>query len=153
MKRRTYDSKIGKITIFEKDNCITKIVLNDSKSYNEYNSPIIQETIEQIEQYFTGKRKVIDVPVTYSGSAFKKAVLSQIRSIEYGQTSSYKELAMAAGYPDANRAVGTACKTNPLPLIIPCHRVIRSDWSLGEFVGGKEMKKTLIELEKSYNID
>lgn len=95
-----------------------------------------------------GTRRGFEVPVDYAlSSGFRRTVQQYLPLIEYGHTRSYKEVAASVGNPNAVRAVGTACATNPLPVVIPCHRVLRSDGSLGGYLGGLEAKSTLLELE------
>jgi methylated-DNA-[protein]-cysteine S-methyltransferase len=102
----------------------------------------------ELDEYFQGRRTRFDVTVDLRlSSGFRRSVLERLRSIDYGQTRSYSVMAAAAGNPRAVRAVGTACATNPLPLIVPCHRVVRSDGSLGGYVGGLDVKKTLLQME------
>ncbi|MGO2694034.1 methylated-DNA--[protein]-cysteine S-methyltransferase [Corynebacterium casei] len=102
----------------------------------------------QLDEYFAGTRRGFEVPVDYAlSSGYRRTVQQYLPLIEYGHTRSYKEVAASVGNPNAVRAVGTACATNPLPVVIPCHRVLRSDGSLGGYLGGLEAKSTLLELE------
>lgn len=102
----------------------------------------------EIEEYFAGRRTSFDLPLDLSLSAgFRRTVLAHLGEIPFGATESYTEVARAVGNPKAVRAVGTACATNPLPLVIPCHRVLRSDGSLGGYIGGLEAKTALLSLE------
>lgn len=102
----------------------------------------------QLEEYFTGGRRMFEVPLDFRLSkGFRRAVLSHLPDIAYGRTESYAQVAAAAGSPKAVRAVGTACATNPLPVVVPCHRVVRSDGSFGGYVGGEDAKRTLLTLE------
>ena len=102
----------------------------------------------QLDEYFAGTRRGLEVPVDYAlSSGFRQTVQQYLPLIEYGRTRSYKEVAASVGNPNAVRAVGTACATNPLPVVIPCHRVLRSDGTLGGYLGGLEAKSTLLELE------
>jgi methylated-DNA-[protein]-cysteine S-methyltransferase len=102
----------------------------------------------QIDEYFAGQRRGFDLPLDLSLSAgFRRAVLSHLPDIGYGHTATYAAVAAAAGRPRAVRAVGTACATNPLPVVVPCHRVIRSDGSFGGYIGGPAVKRALLELE------
>jgi methylated-DNA-[protein]-cysteine S-methyltransferase len=102
----------------------------------------------ELDEYFAGRRKSFDIAVDLRlARGFRRAVLERLPTIGYGQTRSYSVMAAAAGNPRAVRAVGTACATNPLPLIVPCHRVVRSDGSLGGYVGGLDVKKTLLQME------
>jgi len=102
----------------------------------------------QIDEYFAGRRRLFELPLDYQLShGFRRAVLSHLPEIGYGTTASYAAIAAAAGNPKAVRAVGTACATNPLPVVVPCHRVVRSDGTLGQYVGGTDVKKALLMLE------
>jgi len=102
----------------------------------------------EIDEYFAGLRRGFDLPLDFSlARGFRRLVLTHLRAIGYGQTASYAAIALAAGNPKAVRAVGTTCATNPIPIVVPCHRVVRSDGSIGEYVGGVEAKRMLLTLE------
>jgi methylated-DNA-[protein]-cysteine S-methyltransferase len=102
----------------------------------------------QIEEYFAARRRAFDVPLDLQLSrGFRRMILSQLLAIEYGQTASYAALARAAGHPRAVRAAGSACASNPLPVVVPCHRVVRSDGSIGQYIGGADVKRALLALE------
>jgi methylated-DNA-[protein]-cysteine S-methyltransferase len=102
----------------------------------------------EIEEYFAGRRSTFGVPLDLQLShGFYRTVLSHLPEIGYGKTASYAAVAKASGNPKAVRAVGSACASNPLPVVVPCHRVVRSDGTLGQYVGGVEAKKTLLTLE------
>ena len=102
----------------------------------------------QLEDYFAGRRRGFDVPLDLSLSAgFRRTVIQHLEGIPFGATESYTEVARAVGNPRAVRAVGSACATNPLPVVVPCHRVLRSDGSLGGYIGGLEAKSALLALE------
>ncbi|TAM66648.1 MAG: methylated-DNA--[protein]-cysteine S-methyltransferase [Microbacteriaceae bacterium] len=104
----------------------------------------------ELDEYFTGRRSHFDLPLDFGLSrGFRRIVLGHLPEIAYGSTESYAQVAEAAGNPRAVRAVGSACATNPLPVIVPCHRVIRSDGSLGGYIGGLEAKRTLLALERA----
>lgn len=104
----------------------------------------------ELEEYFTGTRRAFDVPLDYAlSSGFRQIVQRYLPHIGYGQTQSYKEVAALVGNAKAVRAVGTACATNPLPVVVPCHRVLRTDGSLGGYIGGLNAKTTLLTLEKA----
>ncbi len=108
----------------------------------------LDETARQLEDYFAGHRTTFDLPLDLCLSAgFRRLVLAYLPTISYGQTASYQSVAAAVHNPKAVRAVGTACATNPLPVVIPCHRVIRSDGQLGAYLGGHEIKHRLLDLE------
>jgi methylated-DNA-[protein]-cysteine S-methyltransferase len=102
----------------------------------------------QIEEYFARRRTVFDVPVDLRlAEGFRRNVIEHLREISYGRRESYAAVAAAVGNPGAVRAVGTACAHNPLPVVIPCHRVVRSDGSTGQYVGGSAAKSALLDLE------
>lgn len=102
----------------------------------------------ELDEYFDHKRKVFNLDLDLSLShGFRQLVQRHLPHIAYGQTRSYREVAAAVGNPKAVRAVGSACATNPLPVVIPCHRVLRTDGSLGGYIGGLEVKTTLLEWE------
>jgi methylated-DNA-[protein]-cysteine S-methyltransferase len=108
----------------------------------------LDEAAGQVEEYFAGRRTTFDLALDLRLSAgFRRTVLGHLAAISYGHTESYAEVAAATGHPGAVRAVGSACATNPLPVVVPCHRVVRSDGSLGGYLGGLEVKRTLLELE------
>lgn len=102
----------------------------------------------ELEEYFAGARRRFDLPLDLSLSrGFRLAVLSQLPDIGYGHTASYGAVAALAGRPRAARAVGTACSTNPLPVVVPCHRVVRADGEIGAYLGGPAAKRLLLSLE------
>lgn len=102
----------------------------------------------EIEEYFARRRTTFDVPLDLRlAHGFRRTVLSHLPEIGYGATATYAAVAKASGNPRAVRAAGSACANNPLPLVLPCHRVVRSDGSIGQYVGGVEAKKTLLMLE------
>ena len=102
----------------------------------------------QLDEYFAKRRTTFDVPVDLRlADGFRRSVIEHLRDIGYGRRESYAAVAAAVGSPRAVRAVGTACAHNPLPVVIPCHRVVRSDGSTGQYVGGPRAKSTLLTLE------
>jgi methylated-DNA-[protein]-cysteine S-methyltransferase len=102
----------------------------------------------ELEEYFGGRRREFDLPLDLSLSkGFRQLVQRHLPDIGYGQTSTYGRVAELVGNPKAVRAVGTACATNPLPVVVPCHRVLRSDGTLGGYAGGAAAKMTLLSLE------
>jgi methylated-DNA-[protein]-cysteine S-methyltransferase len=102
----------------------------------------------ELDEYFDGQRRSFDVPLDWQLSAgFRRTVLHHLPEIGYGHTASYAAVARLAGNPKAFRAVGTACATNPLPVIVPCHRVVRADGGMAGYLGGAQAKRTLLTLE------
>lgn len=104
--------------------------------------------IAQLDEYFAGERTAFDIPLAFSGTAFQVAVWEALREIPYGQTISYGELARRVGRPTAVRTVGATNGRNPIPVVVPCHRVIGADGSLTGFGGGLATKRALLELER-----
>lgn len=108
----------------------------------------LDSVARQIDEYFGGSRQGFDVPMDFTlSSGFRRVVQQHLPEIAFGATRSYAEVASMVGNPKAVRAVGTACATNPLPVVIPCHRVIRADGSYGGYIGGIEAKAILLTLE------
>jgi methylated-DNA-[protein]-cysteine S-methyltransferase len=105
----------------------------------------------QLDEYFIGRRHRFDVALDWSLSqGFRRTVLEHLNAeIDYGDTASYATLARLSGSPKAVRAVGTACATNPIPIFVPCHRVIRSDGTVGAYRGGPAAKRVLLDLERN----
>ena len=102
----------------------------------------------ELEEYFSGRRRAFDLPLDWRLSAgFRRIVLTRLPEIGYGHTASYAAIAQLAGNPKAVRAVGSACATNPIPVVVPCHRVVRSDGTMGGYLGGADAKRTLLTLE------
>ena len=97
----------------------------------------------------SGKRREFDLELSYEGSEFRMAVMDSMRRIPYGEVRTYKQLAEMAGSPNAYRAVGTVCSENPLPIVIPCHRVIPASGGIGSYSGGTALKRRLLEHERS----
>lgn len=150
MKRYSFKSSFGVTTLFSKNNKIVKILIDSDVSYHDEPDDVLLETRKQIEEYFAGKRTEFDFPFEIEGTDFRKEVLLTMKNIPYGKTWSYSELAINSGHSKAVRAVGTVCKNNPLPLIIPCHRVIKKSGDVGYFNGGVQMKKSLLKIEKVF---
>ncbi|NGP07258.1 methylated-DNA--[protein]-cysteine S-methyltransferase [Rhodococcus sp. 14C212] len=104
--------------------------------------------VRQLDEYFHGARTAFDLPLDLRlARGFRREVITHLPRIGYGRTASYAQVAAVAGSPRAVRAVGTACARNPLPVVLPCHRVVRSDGDLGGYVGGVDAKRTLLRLE------
>lgn len=108
----------------------------------------LEQASRQLDEYFAGRRHHFELSLDWRlARGFRLDTLHQLPHIAYGHTATYAEVAVAAGSPRAVRAVGTACATNPLPLVVPCHRVVRSDGSAGQYAGGADAKQLLLEME------
>lgn len=110
----------------------------------------LDEAAAELEEYFTGTRRRFDLPLDRAlSTGFREKVQRVLPQIDYGSTRSYQEIAELVGSPRAVRAVGTACATNPLPIVVPCHRVLRTDGALGGYIGGLDAKTALLTLERT----
>jgi methylated-DNA-[protein]-cysteine S-methyltransferase len=144
-----YDSPAGKLYITGNDTAITGVAFYDGNGAGEpCDNDIIRKCVYELDEYFAGRLKDFTVPLSLGGTDFQKRVWRALREIPYGQTISYKDLAVSVGNPKASRAVGGANHHNPIVIIIPCHRVIGSDGKLTGFGGGLGVKEFLLEHER-----
>jgi methylated-DNA-[protein]-cysteine S-methyltransferase len=111
-------------------------------------SPVLERAREQLEEYFRGERREFDLPLAPEGTEFQQRVWQRLLGIGYGTTTTYGALAQSLGNPNASRAVGLANGSNPIPIVIPCHRVIGANGALTGFGGGLPVKSALLELER-----
>jgi methylated-DNA-[protein]-cysteine S-methyltransferase len=158
---RTVDTPLGALLLAATDQGLVRVAyaredhdrviqqLADTVSPRVLRAPArLDLAAREIEEYFVGRRTRFDLPLDFRLSAgFRRTVLAQLPDIAYGTTATYAAIAAAAGNPKAVRAVGSACATNPLPVVVPCHRVVRSDGTIGQYVGGVDAKQTLLTLE------
>ena len=140
---------IGKIGIVEEEQKIIAIEINKNIEYIEpKDTPLLKETEKQLIEYFEGTRTTFDVPLNPKGTKFMKKVWTALQEIPYGEVQTYGQIAKKIGNPKAARAVGMANHRNPIPIIIPCHRVIGVNNKLVGYALGIEMKKFLLQWEK-----
>ena len=147
----TYRSPIGEIGLLKENDNLIKVSFTDNafKYLDVINSPNeFKEVITQLNEYFYEGRNKFEIQYTFLSTTFRSRVYKEMSKIAYGTTLSYSDLATKVGKPRAFRAVGTACGKNPLPIIIPCHRV-KGKSSLGGFTGGLDIKKFLLRLESN----
>ena len=146
----TYNTQIGNITIIEKDGYIANLYINynNIKAIQE-ETKLIKQTFNEIKEYLDGNKKSFSIPIKTEGTDFQNKVWQELLKIPYGETRSYKDIAININNSKAYRAVGTAIKNNPIPIIIPCHRVINSNKNLGGYAYGLEIKKILLKIEKN----
>ncbi|HEX3289015.1 MAG TPA: methylated-DNA--[protein]-cysteine S-methyltransferase [Mycobacterium sp.] len=158
---RTVDSPVGTLLLAATNVGLVRVAydiedhdavlarLARSVSPRVLRAPARLDTVaHQLDEYFGKRRTTFEVPVDLRlAEGFRRSVVEHLREIDYGARESYAEVAAAVGSPRAVRAVGTACAHNPLPVVIPCHRVVRSDGSTGEYVGGAAAKSALLTLE------
>jgi O-6-methylguanine DNA methyltransferase len=147
-KKLSFASTVGNLTLTEEDGLITALELNSPAFCND-GSPLLEKARCEIEEYFAKRRKAFTFPFKAWGTAFEEKVWNELESIPYGETISYGELAKRIGNKKAARAVGGANHRNPLPIIIPCHRVIGKNGSLTGYGGGLKIKRFLLELENT----
>lgn len=152
-----YDTKVGKIGIGEKNEKVIAVVFDGERydpSWTEKDTPLKKKTIKQINEYLDGKRKTFDIDIYYtSASSFFSRIMKILKEIPYGKTITYKDIARKVNNPKAYRAVGMVCNRNPLPILIPCHRVIATTGAMIGYKGGVEIKKKLIDLEKGIQLE
>ena len=125
------------------------IPMLSEKTKDSKAAKIIEKTEKQLSEYFSGKRTQFDLPLSIKGTEFQKRVWQQLSQIPFGVTMSYKDIALKLNDGKASRAVGTANGRNPISIVIPCHRVIASDGTLGGYAGGLKVKVKLLTLEKA----
>ena len=144
----TYNTDIGYIRITSDGRAVTRIDLNAPEpSSVETEIPLLHEACIQIAGYLRGSRCRFNLPVAPDGTAFQLNIWAEVQRIPYGRTRSYRDMASAAGNVRACRAAGGAVGANPLPVLIPCHRVVTADGSIGGYSGGLEIKRKLLALE------
>lgn len=147
-----YDTDIGKIGIEEKDGFVVKVHFgsNNSFKYEDIKeTDVIKNAYVQLNKYLKGEIKEFNIPLKLDGTEFMKEVWSGLLKISYGETLSYKELGERIGRPKAARAIGLACNKNPIPIFIPCHRIVGSNGKLTGYLGGLNIKKQLLDIEKN----
>ncbi len=148
------DSPIGPLLLAASDAGMHTIEFQDAKhpvkrgdDWEQSAHPLLERARRQLEEYFAGKRRSFDLPLAPQGTPFQRQVWQTLAGIGYGETLSYGQLAARVGRPTASRAVGAANGRNPLPIVLPCHRVIGADGSLTGFGGGLPTKRFLLRLE------
>lgn len=150
---QTITSAIGELTLQVASGTLEAIYFGESpeqtpsSSITPQDQALTDEVQRQLEAYFAGKRTQFELPLAPKGTPFQCAAWEALIAIPYGETRSYKEQAQAIGRPKAVRAVGSANNRNPIPVIIPCHRVVGTDGKLVGYAGGLGIKKHLLELE------
>jgi methylated-DNA-[protein]-cysteine S-methyltransferase len=145
-----YDSPVGHLVLESDDDVLIGIWLPNATGHHsgrvEDVPPVLKETITQLEEYFAGERTEFDVRMELDGTPFQREVWAELSRIPYGETISYGELARRVGRPKGPRAVGQANGRNPIPIIVPCHRVLASN-GIGGYGGGLACKRALLAVE------
>lgn len=146
----TYRTPFGQVTLQASPHALERVAFGRvALAGPERPSALTNRAANQLQEYFGGKRRVFDVPLALAGTEFQRAVWDELLRIPYGQTRSYSQVAAAIGHPRASRAVGQANNRNPLPIFVPCHRVVAADGSLGGYAFGVKTKQFLLDLEAS----
>ncbi|ACV63328.1 methylated-DNA/protein-cysteinemethyltransferase [Desulfofarcimen acetoxidans DSM 771] len=148
-----YQTDIGEIRIAENGTAITNLYFQEENIAEDFvvqETNLLKEAAEQLRSYLAGKRKKFALPIAPNSTEFMLSVWEALRTIPYGETRSYGEIAQSVGKPKASRAVGLANNKNPIPIFIPCHRVIGANGKLVGYLGGLQIKEYLLELERLY---
>lgn len=144
-----YETDLGIIGIRENNKAITDIYFSkDNIDDNIEETDLIKECFKQLKEYFEGSRREFDLPIEMNGTQFQKKVWKELLKIPYGETRSYKDIAISIGNEKACRAIGMANNKNHIPIIIPCHRVIGYNGKLVGYAGGIDIKEKLLNIEK-----
>jgi len=146
-ERAVISSMIGNIELEGDGNAITALAFTSRPVEAPPAGSILEEAARQLDEYFKGMRKEFNIPLAPHGTVFQERVWKELLSIPYGEVISYGELARRCGDPKAARAIGGAVGKNPIGVIIPCHRIIAGDGTLGGYTGGTDFKKLLLKLE------
>ncbi len=156
MFKFTYQTSFGPLTLAEENGLLTNCSFGNSPKLPQNaevkETALLKEAHRQLEEYFAGRRRTFDLPLAPRGTAFQQAAWQALLTIPYGQTASYKEMAVKIGNPKACRAIGMANNKNPIGIIIPCHRVIGADGKLVGYAGGLDIKQKLLALEQMHSI-
>lgn len=147
----SYSTPLGDIVIVENGSSIVRISFGNCipRDADHSETPLLKKAYIQIYEYLEGNRREFTFPTETSGTSFQMSVWDALKRIPYGETRSYKEIAIRIGNANASRAVGMACNKNPLPIVVPCHRVIGSNGKSTGYAGGVEIKEALLSLEGS----
>ena len=139
----------GRIGLEETDGAITRLylVVDPAPTASDRESALLRRAFDQLEAYWQGQLKSFDLPLEPRGTDFMRLVWQQLVAVPYGQTATYRDIAVAVGRPKACRAVGLANNRNPIPIFIPCHRIIGQGGALTGYRGGLDMKRALLDLE------
>lgn len=149
---KIYNTSIGKISIIQEGEYIVKIEFGEIlKDVEIKETTLISKTINEIKEYLNGNRKKFDIPIKLNGTGFQKKVWNELLKIPYGETCSYKDIAIRINNEKGVRAVGMANHNNPIAIIVPCHRVIGKNGKLVGYAGGIDIKSKLLEIEKLFS--
>ncbi len=143
-------SPIGKLTLIADHQSLREIRFgHDDCATVPHSNPVLDQASQQLQEYFAGRRQHFDLPLQPRGTAFQQQVWKQLLTVDFGELASYQDIATAIGNPKAVRAVGAANGRNPIPIVIPCHRIIGSNGKLTGYAGGLGIKEKLLRLENA----
>lgn len=143
------DTPIGPLTLVQQADCLTEVRFGEKFSEETVAlTALLAQAVREVEEYFRGERKAFTVPLAPRGTPFQQKCWQALCTIPYGETRSYLQQAQAVGNAKACRAVGMANHNNPLPILIPCHRVVGKNGKLTGYAGGLSIKETLLTLER-----
>lgn len=149
MSTRWIDSPIGGLRLHASAGLLTAIDFDASAHGSRTADPLLDRVEQQLGEYFAGERTEFDLPLANDGTEFQQKVWGELMRIPFGETASYGQIAARLGYePVVSRAVGAANGANPIPVVVPCHRVIGANGTLTGYAGGLERKRTLLALEQ-----
>lgn len=154
INRYRFNTGLVTLTFYANDEKLLGIEVNNSRHLDiegvflTKSNKIIDESIDQVREYMSRERREFDLPLDKQDGEFESKVYNELKNVKFGETITYKELAAKVGKEEGSRAVGNALAKNKFPLIIPCHRVVKSDGNVGNYIGGEDAKKALLAFEQ-----
>ncbi len=145
------ESPFGPLTLTERNEHLVAVTWDTVPDIREKSTPLLLESRRQLTAYFEGKLRKFHLPLRPKGTPFQQAVWRALQEIPYGETASYSDIALHIGRQKAVRAVGMANHSNPLPVVVPCHRVIGKNGRLTGYAGGLELKSSLLHMEAAFS--
>ena len=147
LHRKLLRSPVGPLTLLGTEDALTRVLFGDAFWDAGDSVPVLEQAARELEEYFAGERRDFTVPLAAKGTAFQRLVWAEVLKIPYGTTATYGDIAARIGKSGAAMAVGQANSRNPIPILIPCHRVIGANGKLVGYTGGMHIKKTLLAVE------
>ncbi|MCX7545361.1 methylated-DNA--[protein]-cysteine S-methyltransferase [Marinicella gelatinilytica] len=154
LAKQVVKAPFGNLYLYADDSHLTGIAFREINSLNakrDGNHPILQKTVQQLSEYFSGQRQRFDLPIKFKGTDFQQQVWQQLKKIDYGHTETYGQVADAIKNPKAVRAVGNANNKNPIVIVVPCHRVIGANGNMVGYGGGLPVKEWLLKHEQRHS--
>lgn len=150
-----FETALGLMGLAEEDGAVSRLYLPGTPTPRimTHETPLLAEGRRQLEEYLSGNRKDFELPLKPQGTEFQQRVWKALQAIPYGEVRTYGQIAAAVGRPKASRAVGMANHDNPIPILIPCHRVVGANRTLTGYAGGLDMKRKLLSIERAPFLD